>query len=452
MGKTLHSESSLPQLSKPPHLGLTTLQTTLIQSVNRHYSQLILEKEFGGGYSTSRVFLILPVKAGGATDARIVTKIGHADDLRHERDNYTTHVERALPFSVAQVREYYEQEDQAALNYVFAGGESLGKAVTLEEYYHTQTAQQVISTLTGLLDRALGSRWYRQSGPLNVSFRDEYGRHLPEDLEKIVAAITSDYFRVNGDQIKIPGVTGTWQNPLWAYPQLLDMPLEGRRSLVHGDLHLRNILVDETGKGWLIDFAKVSERHNLFDFIKLETYVRLMAVAAEHGAFSWSEYVQFEEALNAAGMNRNAQPPTNACLAKAYEVIQALRKIARNCVSDHRVFKTEYLPALFLYCLAMMKYYSSNGTTATQLVFVTACVVGRCLLENHPPTVSNLPPSPQVHSENWQELLSVHYGNLRKLEMQLAKFGGLNAPIHLLNQIDDEKAEIQRLRNLMKLE
>ena len=49
----------------------------------------------------------------------------------------------------------------------------------------------------------------------------------------------------------------------------------------------------------------------------------------------------------------------------------------------------------------------------------------------------------------WREQLAIHRKNLHFLEMQLAKYGSLNAPLWLLNQIDDEKAEVQRLEALL---
>jgi hypothetical protein len=400
MNKTSYPKSSrkmLPRLSNPLQLELSPLQVTLLQNVHRGYTEIILEKEFGGGFSHARVFLVVPIKTGGARAARLATKTGEAKDLRAERDKYQAHVAPDVPFNVAQVREYYEQEDQAALNYVFAGGQALGQTVSLKEYYRSHTAPEVINTLTGLLEKALGSMWYGQGHPYNCPFRAEYGRHLPDDLEKILKIVFPNLSPVEGDRVQIPGVGGTYPHPLKVYPSLLDKMLEGRRSIVHGDLHLLNVLVDENGKGWLIDFAKVQERHNLFDFIKLETYVRLTALAAEQGAFSWGEYLQFEEALNAAAFGQLAAPPTNPILAKAYEVIHATRKIAQNYVGHPQNFKNEYLPGLFLYSLAMTKYYESNGPAPTQFAFLTACVAGQGLMDSKTENVAQVNSHPPDH-------------------------------------------------------
>jgi len=50
----------------------------------------------------------------------------------------------------------------------------------------------------------------------------------------------------------------------------------------------------------------------------------------------------------------------------------------------------------------------------------------------------------------WYEKLDVHRKNLHRLEIQQAKFGSVHTPTWLLNQIDDEKAEIERLERLLK--
>lgn len=50
----------------------------------------------------------------------------------------------------------------------------------------------------------------------------------------------------------------------------------------------------------------------------------------------------------------------------------------------------------------------------------------------------------------WREQLATHRKNLHRLEIQLAKFGSLNAPLWLLNQIEDEKVEIKRLEDLLR--
>jgi hypothetical protein len=480
---------SYPQVNNVPSIDLTGQERVLLQQVYLDYDQILVEKEFSGGHSGTRVLLILPIKSSGRAAARKVTKLGPALELRREQDNYEQYVKDSLPFCTAQVKEYHEQGGRGALNYVFVGDGALGNVIELEECFRRRTVERIQETFDVILNRELGQRWYKDTTPLHCFFAAEYGRHLVEHLrlklrpgsddalwlvaqapvevlayqqvqadkivrehEKIQAGAelsieglvvkrikrnevkledpgsqgTSVYVeftesnviqgleldvqvgvrgevihnrhsrmeqvvrsafptllgRVNGEHIELPDVSGAFLNPLSVYPKVLAKTLEGKRSYVHGDLHLRNVLVDEGGRGWLIDFARVEERHNLFDFIKLETYVRLMGLAGDEITFSHGEYVQFEKALIKATLEKESDVtcPDNPQLAFAYRVILAIRQIARNyMVQEPSAFLNEYFPALFLYCLAMTKYYQKARPHPTQLIFIAACVLSHRL-------------------------------------------------------------------------
>jgi len=188
------------------------------------------------------------------------------------------------------------------------------------------------------------------------------------------------------------GQWGPYPNPLKRYPALLDDMLEGRRSIIHGDLHLRNILVDRDGRPWLIDFGRVHEGHTLFDFIKLETYIRL-DVLSQISNFTLAEYVQFEEALANATYSGiwAAKLPRNPELRKAFRVIWAIRCLAHRIENQQPLAET-YVRCLVLYNLAVLKYArkavlsieSDAGEQARQLraarlCFMAAAVQGRWL-------------------------------------------------------------------------
>ncbi len=373
----------LPEVSAISRIVLTETEKQLIQQVHSGYQSIIIQKEFSGGFSGTRVFLITPVKPDGASNAKIVTKTGPAKDLLREKKNYEHYVVQALPFTATQITGYHEQGDLAALNYVFAGGAALGETLIFEDYYHAQTADGINQTLNVLLDKALGETWYGQPQPLNVLFQQEYGRHLPahDVLEQIVESAFPKRLAADRNRIEVWGVTGNYPDPLKVYRLLLDRPLKSRRSFVHGDLHVRNVLVDSAGKAWLIDFAKVKERHNLFDFIKLETYLRLLVLAQVYGAFSLNDYIHFEQTLNATTLGQASTAPTNPELAKAYQVIRTIRQIARKYMGPEPDFRGEYFTALFLYSLSMLKYFPVNGPIPTQLMFMTTCVLGQFIFD-----------------------------------------------------------------------
>ncbi len=114
-----------------------------------------------------------------------------------------------------------------------------------------------------------------------------------------------------------------------------------------------------------------------FYFVKLETYIRLMELGTV-GTFSLADYVQFEQALNEATLDKLGGPcPDNLDLQFAYQVILAIRQMAREYIKPPRDLSQEYFPALFLYCLAVVKYYQATKPQPTRLIFATACALAR---------------------------------------------------------------------------
>lgn len=479
--------SSQVQIQLPP-TGLNNFdsaQVTLLQRLYPNEQRVMIEREFGGGFGGTRVFLVRPINRRGRQLARQIVKIGPSFSLKKEQENYDKYVGRSHPFVVAQVTHFIEWQGLGGIIYNFIGGSRLGQPRTLEEVFLDKqvSAEAINGLLEALLDSALGEGWYHQAEPHHCFFDDEYGPHLveylrlkirpysqdgiwlaeqapdmtkgyrllrgdnipaehadvqPESLiqieELIITKVKSDVIKLQyptqpGIVVKVelqtetnftPGqmviVRGevrynrptrlaqimstvfanvldtyvdpkakalTWigknyPNPLHLYPDILSRALEGKKSLVHGDLHLRNILVDRSNQGWLIDFALVKERHNLYDFIKLEVFIRQMVLAQEQYDFSFADYVQFEEAL----LDEAVAVPDDGALRKVYQVI---RKIRESATHYTRNFAAEYLPALFLYSLAVVKYVDNHGVKATRLAFGTAGVVGEAILSKKVP-------------------------------------------------------------------
>ncbi|MCB0209262.1 MAG: phosphotransferase [Anaerolineae bacterium] len=472
----VETPGSKVQVQLPPGLKqFDSTQIALVQQLYQGEQQVLVEKEFGGGFGGTRVFLVRPIDQRGRHLARQIVKIGPPAELKREQQNYLDHVKKAHPYVAAEVARFAEWQGLGGIIYNFVGDSRLGQTRTLEEVFLDEqvSADAITQTLTELLDKALGEQWYHQTAPHVCFFDAEYGPHLVEHLRVRVRSASQDGIwpmeqtpdfidgynplsagdipvehsdikpetlvhieglvitKVKSNLLKLqhpthPGIvvkvetpvamnftvgqavtirgevrynrparltqimtsafanfseadadpqaeTLTWNgqtypNPLHLYPKILSRTLDGKKSLVHGDLHLRNILVDESGHGWLIDFALVKERHNLYDFIKLEVYIRQMVLS--QAAFSFADYLQFEEAL----LDEAVSVPDDPILRKAYWVIQKVRELAVQYVK--RDFIKEYLPGLFLYSLAVVKYVESHGVKSARLAFGTAGVVG----------------------------------------------------------------------------
>ena len=115
--------------------------------------------------------------------------------------------------------------------------------------------------LFGKYDFTKEDQWARRQvdSRTNPMGRAEFREGLQWDTKFITEKHLHDHLIGNKDA---PGLI----------PKLMQMPV--RFSLIHGDLHPRNILVDRQNV-WLLDFGETGVAPTLFDFAKLEVYLRL---------------------------------------------------------------------------------------------------------------------------------------------------------------------------------
>lgn len=82
---------------------------------------------------------------------------------------------------------------------------------------------------------------------------------------------------------------------------------------------------------------------------------------------------------------------------------------------------------------------------------LTAMIAENCPADAEvPPDKKDLNPNRNDQLATLKAKLLIHQKNLAQLEIQSVKYGSLDVPLRLLNQIDDEKQEIKRLEDLLK--
>lgn len=210
--------------------------------------------------------------------------------------------------------------------------------------------------------------------------------------DQVMAAFPAFRRRSDGT-IYVSEMDLTLPDPLAIYPRLLNKQLDGRRAIIHGDLHPGNILIDDAGRAWLIDFDHVREGHVLFDFIKLETILRLFVLGKARQVvlqnrdkpdpntsppawtypFSLAEYIHFERTLLDQTLNRQPAAVPHPELAKAADLIMAIRHLAKLYLRATNNWH-EYLNGLFLHNLAQLRFYERMPQIAV-LPLTTAAVV-----------------------------------------------------------------------------
>src|SRR5205085_9399747 len=124
----------------------------------------------------------------------------------------------------------------------------------------------------------------------------DYQRSLrlsPEALKQIVAEqLTS----VSGkDRLHFNHLRSkrTFTNPLATVEQPLVYPTY--LCITHGDFNQHNLLVDNTGHMWMIDFQQTGQSHILRDVAMLDSVVRFQLLTEEEATLK--ERLRMEEAL-----------------------------------------------------------------------------------------------------------------------------------------------------------
>jgi hypothetical protein len=190
----------------------------------------------------------------------------------------------------------------------------------------------------------------------NTYFRGEVVERLAgrvwktrrEELREAVRALEPD-FDVSGDDISVNNIH--LPNPILAYVNLLDETVQGTLSIIHGDLHLGNILLGQADSALLIDFGLTREGHTVFDWATLEISLlaeMLMPLVGE-GWHNVRELMSYMVAMNASERRLNAP----ADVADGLEVIRALRKIVQRCLATSQQWQ-EYFLSLALVSLRAM--------------------------------------------------------------------------------------------------
>lgn len=172
-------------------------------------------------------------------------------------------------------------------------------------------------------------------------------------------------------------------NPLYAYPQMLEQPIEGALSIIHGDLHPGNILIGPQHSALLIDFAYTRSGHTLFDWANLEVSL-LAEMFANPQPEDWASVRQTFEQLYLVYHNttlREDAPPVTLAM---QQLIGHLRRIVRECLTNS-VNLSEFYIGLFFCAMRAVTWEATMPLAGRRLLFLVASLaVERFVHETRP--------------------------------------------------------------------
>jgi hypothetical protein len=207
---------------------------------------------------------------------------------------------------------------------------------------------------------------------------EHYSRDLP-DGEKV-------RLTPGGASLSVPAASApeALPNPLVHLHDFLHLPLPHKRSIIHGDLHTRNVIVSPRGVPYYIDFSETDIGPTLFDFVKHEVALWDWTLASPPAAplqCTLAEAVRLMEDLTRP-KNRFPVPfalpaylredtgggaRPRAWLAKFYHCVGTLRSLAR----QHSAYPVEaeapdYFTPLCLYAALVLRWCDPRGDVSPE--------------------------------------------------------------------------------------
>jgi len=278
------------------------------------YSQIIIELEdllcrlfyqaksiFVGplkeGQSGTGVLRIQPFFITGGGQA-VAVKFGDFHIVEQEYDNFKQYVQ---PF-MGGGRTTTIQGVRRTLHLggiIYSLLDTTHDLLDFGEFYRRSDISRICDTLDRLFRDTCGN-WY-------ASPRDLQPLDLTADYQQLLSYTPDMLNQVYSDQLNIAraknrlyfwSLTVNHDRPftdplLAATGQSLIRPTYS--CITHGDFHHHNLLVDNTGHVWLIDFQATAQSHILRDVVILDSVIRFQLLTSQEATLE--ECLQMEEAL-----------------------------------------------------------------------------------------------------------------------------------------------------------
>jgi CheY-like chemotaxis protein len=345
-------------------------------------AQKILISPLTQGHSGMGVMRVLPFYTGGSGH-EVVIKFGNSHDIKKEYRNFKEHVQPFLGGGRnTTALDFRRTPYLGGIIYSLLGTVN-DHLVDFGDFYWRSNEAEIKSALERLFRDTCGG-WYANRGhqePLDLA--EEYQKLLQYAPAKL-GQIVSEQLSVEGEQellFRRLRSNRSFINPILA---VADRPhiYPTYRCITHGDFNQHNLLVDNDGHVWMIDFQETDYSHFLRDIAMLDSVIRFQLLRSKEATLK--ECLRMEDALcsierfSQVEQLENKLSTTNQALAKAYAIVVYLRTLASKLMYQNpNDNMSEYYIALLFHSLNTLRF-SSLSILQREHALLSAC-----LLANH---------------------------------------------------------------------
>ena len=350
-------------------------------------SARIIVEPLSGGFSAD-TYLVHSHDPQGRKMLPTVMKIGSIDWIQREIAAYEKYVKTFILNNGATLLGSSSHGSKAGLRYNFLGITGTESSLKmLQDIYADLPAENICNILSKVFTSVL-KPWYGQ--PRWESFLP-YQEHNPLRIFRNIFEDASAALGISADDETIysPELGRTLPNPYhflkYGFEQRKLNSMHWYKSVIHGDLNLANILLDEKENIYIIDFSETRQGNIVSDLGRIESLIRLRMPELENDN-DLLELLEFEYHLSRTAIIDEipefVYSGSDPFIGKAYSIIVFLRSLAGKIT----IFETSpipYLLSILEWTLPMASYKDITTLRKKASAYSSAFMVERILeIEN----------------------------------------------------------------------
>ena len=237
-----------------------------------------------GGFSAA-TWLVASSDTAGRQHLPTVLKVGPPAMMNRENTAHERYVRPFILNNASVALGNAMQGDSVGLRYNFVGitGDTQGLQTLMRRWNAGES--DTVTTLFGQLARSTLRPWYGQARRQPTRL---YANHTPLHLFTGLLGVARDFLPHDLQQRRLfcAPLGRELPNPWWflehRWSRLHEYAIDCQVAVTHGDLNLNNVLSDERGNLYVIDFSETRERSVASDFARNEPVFLLEQATLEN--------------------------------------------------------------------------------------------------------------------------------------------------------------------------